>query len=388
MRTKKDKYTKPIHNKKSQHNRSKSHHSILQKHETRLQEFKKKDERIKTLNNKIKTLNTTLNKIKKESTNNYEKECQIYKIESQIEQETSTVKLIESGQDEIEYLLEASPLIMEYINLDDKEQILLNESNPSNDVVNEIRSKKAHLVDEYLSKFDPNYTGTTIQYDTIYCKSCNVNFTIDSGFFVCPSCGICSTVIDSQTELSYKELQDYDYRPQFCYEKASHLADWLRRFQAKENRAIPQDVIDKVLLEAKKERIQDLSTLTEDKVKRYLKKLDLNEFYDNIIGIINRINGRPPFTLTTEVEEKIKTMFQQIQEPYEKYKPKNRKNFLSYSYTLCQLFKILGLHEFAKYFPLLKSSDKLRQQDEIFKKIVAHMAEKDKTTKWVFYPTV
>jgi hypothetical protein len=81
-------------------------------------------------------------------------------------------------------------------------------------------------------------------------------------------------------------------------------------------------------------------------------------------------------------------MFQQIQDPYEKYKPPSRKNFLSYSYTLCKFFQILNLHEFAKYFPLLKSNDKLRQQDDIFKKIVGHMSEIDKTTKWVFYPSV
>jgi hypothetical protein len=129
-------------------------------------------------------------------------------------------------------------------------------------------------------------------------------------------------------------------------------------------------------------------TLTEDKVKKYLKKLNLNEYYDNVIAIINRLNKRPPFTLTTELEEKIKSMFRQIQEPFEKHKPKNRKNFLSYSYTLHKFFQILNLHEFCKYFPLLKSNDKLRQQDEIFKKIVAEMAMKDKTVNWVFYPSI
>jgi hypothetical protein len=107
-----------------------------------------------------------------------------------------------------------------------------------------------------------------------------------------------------------------------------------------------------------------------------------------VIGIINRINGRPPFMLTLEVENKIKTMFQQIQDPYDKFKPSGRKNFLSYSYTLHKFFQILGLHEFAKYFPLLKSTDKLRQQDDIFKKIVGFMSEKDPTTKWVFYPSI
>jgi len=158
--------------------------------------------------------------------------------------------------------------------------------------------------------------------------------------------------------------------------------------QCAENRVIPQEVLDKVILQAKKEKVQNLNLLTEDKVKKYLKRLNLNEYYDNIIGIINRINGRPPFKLTTEVETKVKMMFQQIQKPYEKYKPSGRKNFLSYSYCIHKLFQILGLHEFSTYFPLLKSVDKLRQQDDIFKKIVAEMSEQDKSVKWVFYPSV
>jgi hypothetical protein len=183
-------------------------------------------------------------------------------------------------------------------------------------------------------------------------------------------------------------MQNYEYKTQFTYDKKSHLDDWLRRFQAKENRTIPQEVLDKILLETKKERLTNLNDLTEEKIKRYLKKLSLNEYYDNIIGIINRLNGRPPFRLTYEIEEKIKSMFQSIQEPFEKYKPNNRKNFLSYSYTLNKFFQILGLHEFSKYFPLLKSVDKLRQQDEIFQKIVAEMAQKDNSVDWVFYPSL
>jgi hypothetical protein len=132
----------------------------------------------------------------------------------------------------------------------------------------------------------------------------------------------------------------------------------------------------------------NLNTLTEDKVKKFLKNLNLNDYYDNVIGIINRINGRPQFNLTPEIENKIKVMFEQIQEPFMKYKPATRKNFLSYSYILHQFFKILGLNEFTKYFPLLKSTDKLRQQDEIFRKIVDHMSKFDKSVNWVFYPTV
>jgi hypothetical protein len=403
MRKKKDSHGLPTYSKKYNQNakhKSKSQHSIIHKHESKLNEFNNKEERLRTIDTKIKSLETTLKKqndeyLRKKLNNDCVSSINISirNNKESLEQLHQDRKKIQSGDDLINYLLESSLIMTEYVEIEERERELLNTSELSqegNTELNELYKKKHVLIDTYLCKFEPGYRSqkTNGNPDITHCLDCNVQLTTDRSFLVCPSCGICSQTIEQATELSYKELQDFDYRPQFTYDKMTHLEDWLRRFQAKENRSIPQEILDKVLLEANKERIQDLNTLTEDKIKRYLKKLNLNDYYDNVIGIINRINGRPPFTLTSEIEDKIKTMFQQIQDPYEKFKPQGRKNFLSYSYTLHKFFQILGLHEFAKYFPLLKSTDKLRQQDDIFKKIVGFMSQKDPATKWVFYPSI
>lgn len=403
MRKKKDKHEEPRYYKgttKAYKQRSKSQHSILHKHEQKMNEIVNKTERINTLDSKIKTLKKDVDKLKKEKS--YKQLNQefssgiclaISKIEDNIRQCEKDKHYIESGQEEIEYVLESSYIVMEYSDLDAKEKALLDKQDHTEDDINQLNGismRKNNLINTYLEKFDPTYVNVRHMYDytSMICTECDKRMDVDGGFLVCAYCGLCKQTLEHCEELSYKEMQDYDYRPQFTYEKETHLDDWIRRFQAKENRCIPQEVLDKVILEANKERIKDLTTLTEDKVKRYLKKLELNEYYDNVIAIINRINKRPPFTLTPELEDKIKAMFRQIQEPFEKHKPKNRKNFLSYSYTLHKFFQILGLHEFCKYFPLLKSADKLRQQDDIFKKIVAEMAMKDKTMNWVFYPSI
>jgi hypothetical protein len=389
-----------VNKKSSNKNSIKNQQSILAKHEKKLLEFKNKNDRIKVLDTKIKTLTKEINLLKQEldisnkNNSSYDTNCyKIQKIENELSNLKNTKADINSGYEESHYLLESSNIIMKYIDLENQEKFLLNKENLSDEKTNELNKiviQKNDLVDEYLKKFDNNYVSFRHAYikDLGICESCGNNMETSSGFLTCISCGACKNTLDCHNELSYKEMQDYDYRPQFTYEKKSHLEDWLRRFTAKENRTISQEILDKVIIEAKKEKLKDLSLLTEEKVKRYLKKLNLNDYYDNVINIINRINGRPPFTLTSEIEDKIKTMFQQIQEPYERYKPPNRRNFLSYSYCLHQMFKILGLHEFAKYFPLLKSADKLRQQDEIFKKIVAEMAQKDKSINWVFYPSI
>lgn len=406
MRTKREKHDTPRYSKnaggsanaKPDRSKSKSHHSILIKHEQKLSEFKNKPDRLKALDKRIQNYQRDISKLILERSRQQSQNESFHEISSEISKLEDTLKLlnetkrnIEAGDDEISYLLESTKIIMDYMTLEQTEQNILN--SPSQDAaqLNQISQKKADLVDEYLCKFEPSHIvhrSNLCNSEFIICNECNDYYKTANGFLVCPSCGKCLSNVEANTDLSFKELQTYDYRPQFTYEKKTHLDDWLRRFKSQENRDIPQPVLDKVLLEVNKERISDLSMLTEEKVKKYLKKLDLNEYYDNVICIINRINGRKPFNLTPEVEDKIKCMFQQIQEPYERHKPPTRKNFLSYSYCLHKLFQILGLHEFSKYFPLLKSDDKLRQQDNIFKKIVAEMAQKDKSVNWVFYPSI
>ena len=400
MRKKRDNGGDSNYSKQSSKNKTQNHHSIIQKHEERLEEFKKKEERLKNIENKIKSNLREVESITKEisfKSLNGESIIELQnKINDIIEKNKQFERekiFISSGEDKMRYILESSQIIMKFVDLEEQEHCLLNIENQNDEETNNLNrlvSEKMDIIDEYNKKFENNYVSFRNFYIKNYrhCEGCNEYMELEQSFLVCPNCGKCEITLESNVDLSYKEMQEYDYRPQFTYDKRSHLEDWLRRFQSKENRSIPQEVLDKVYLEAKKERISDLNILTEEKVKKYLKKLGLNEYYDNVIGIINRINGRPPFTLTIEIELKIKNMFQQIQEPFEKYKPSNRRNFLSYAYTLHKFFQILGLHEFCKYFPLLKSADKLRQQDDIFKKIVAEMSEKDKTINWKFYPSI
>lgn len=402
MRKKKENITEPRYKKGSLlSSRSKNQHSIVSRHESCLSDFRNIKEKINVIDKQIKEAKREREKTGKDRAqkilNNefsITESDKMHELDFKIQALEKTKEVINSGREESNYILESATLICNYMQLEDAENSLLQdmkgESDDVIDKLNEIRSKKNIITDEYLRKFDNKYINLKNLYNNIdiVCEQCNEHYDIEGGYLVCPICGICKATIDNNGEMSYKEMQDYDYRPQFTYEKETHLLDWIRRFQAKENRVIPQNVIDLVILEAKKDRVIDLANLSEDKVKKYLKKLKLNDFYDNVISIINRINGRSPFTLTAEIEEKIKTMFHQIQEPFERHKPKNRKNFLSYSYTLHKMFQILGLHEFSKYFPLLKSPEKLRQQDDIFKKIVAEMAEKDKSINWVFYPSI
>ena len=114
---------------------------------------------------------------------------------------------------------------------------------------------------------------------------------------------------------------------------------------------------------------QDLSEITHEKVKALLKKLNWAKYYEHVPYISTILNGIQPPTMPQELEDKLRLMFHKIQAPFEKHKPAQRKNFLSYSYTLYKLCELLGEDDYLPCFPLLKSKEKLYAQDEIWAKI-------------------
>ena len=120
-----------------------------------------------------------------------------------------------------------------------------------------------------------------------------------------------------------------------------------------------------------------MDKLTKFKMRSILKKLNLNKYYEHTIHIINRLNGLPPPVMDRQTEEKLRAMFKEIQMPFLKHCPKDRKNFLSYSYVLYKFVELLGLDEYKKCFQLLKSRTKLYQQDKIWQQIC-------KELKWQF----
>ena len=136
----------------------------------------------------------------------------------------------------------------------------------------------------------------------------------------------------------------------------------------------------KVKNQIKKERI-DLKHITNSKAKEILKKLGYNKYYEHIPHIINILNGKKAPILTRRYEEQLRMMFKEIQTPFMKHCPEDRKNFLSYAYVLHKFCELIELDEFLVYFPLLKSREKLQQQDSIWEKICREL-------QWQYIPSI
>jgi hypothetical protein len=243
------------------------------------------------------------------------------------------------------------------------------------------KKTKAEIYEDYLSKTDQNFIKNYERDIIDFCHPCGVEkiLYISEGKLICPICGEESFVLMDSEKPSYKEPpREVSY---FAYKRINHFNEWLAQFQAKESTDIPKDVYNLILEELKKERITNIKNLSPNKIREILKKLKKNKYYEHVPHIINRLNGIPPPIMSREIEEELRRMFKEIQVPFHKFCPANRKNFLSYSYVLHKFVQLKELDNFLPCFVLLKSREKLHQQDLIWKKICEHL-------KWEFIPSV
>jgi len=237
-----------------------------------------------------------------------------------------------------------------------------------------INHKKQKLLNNYMLNTKHNYeiNYNDYKHNIDFCNNCKINkiVYISQGKNICPRCGEESNILIESDKPSYKDPpREITY---FSYKRINHFNEWLAQFQAKETTDIPSEIYEQIINEIKKERI-DINNLKATKLRLILKKIGKNKFYEHIPHILTKLNGKTPPIMSTELEEELRRMFKEIQIPFHKFCPKNRKNFLSYSYVLHKFVELLGLDEYTECFILLKSREKLHQQDIIWRDICKYL---------------
>jgi polyhydroxyalkanoate synthesis regulator phasin len=202
------------------------------------------------------------------------------------------------------------------------------------------------------------------------CKNCGVEKLTNprESYASCPCCGEISKYQDTQNNKG-EYSEEVEVLSPFAYKRINHFKEWISSLIAREGSGPPQEVIDELLRELKKDKVETREEVTEERIKGYLKKLKHAKLYEHIPAIIFKICGVAPPQISPRLEAKLIEMFQQIQNPFEKHAPKGRKNFLSYSYTIHKMLELLKQDHLVDKLPLLKSREKLYQQDAIWKNI-------------------
>lgn len=187
---------------------------------------------------------------------------------------------------------------------------------------------------------------------------------------VCPDCGLSHPYQEMTREDCIR--QGYVSHTTYMYKRQNHFKTWLKRTQGKETTTVDKDVVDSVRQELKKQRVDDLTTVSHTKVREILKKLRLNKHYNNCVQITSIITGITPPQMTNEQEMALLQMFDVIQEPFQEIiQNEPRQNMLSYSFLIHKFLEIMSWDEYLPYFPLLRSVDKIQYQDWIWRKLCA-----------------
>ena len=321
---------------------------------------------------------------------------QVMEIKDRIKEIKNTINEIKSRKNN--YFLDNSKYIFEYFenkkNIDNtdesgetgnssKSQMLFNffkiQKTEKDNSLSENRNK--NIVQKYLSNIDESFIDMNLFVkSTDVCQSCYKGELIpldDEGVLICNICAVSIPYLIENEKPSYKEPpKEVCF---YAYKKINHFKEILAQFQGKETTQIPDDVVEQIQQQIKKERI-NLEQLTHYKTKEILKKLGFNKYYEHIAFIKNKLGLKPP-VFSPELEETLCNLFMEIQSPYSKTCPDYRVNFLNYYYVLFKFCELLGESQYLADIPMLKDREKLIEQDETWKKMCIEL-------DWEFIATV
>jgi len=307
---------------------------------------------------------------------------------------------IENRSHQINYLMKAAPHFLEYANSgkskgkNDSQNTIPGDKSPSNqEVINGFfvtkdGTNRGKICQEYIKEcIGDGYSLSTKSNELeinqeLTCRNCGIEKLTNprESYASCPNCGEVTRYQDTQNNKG-EYSEEVEVLSPFAYKRINHFKEWISTLIAREGSGPPQEIIDELLRELKKDKVETREEVTEERIKSYLKKLKHAKLYEHIPAIIFKLCGVPPPQISPQLEAKLIEMFQQMQNPFEKHAPGARKNFMSYSFTIHKCLQLLKQDHLLDKLPLLKSREKLYQQDCIWKGIC-------KELRWRFIPSL
>ena len=318
------------------------------------------------LSDRIKEINKLISELKKKKNNYYLNNSKYI-----FEYFENKKNIENSDENNVKPITTKNQLLFSIFKVQPKEQDC--------NTTEEINTK--NLVQKYLSNIDESFIDMNLYLKNMdVCSICNIGEMTpleDEGVLICNNCAVHIPYLIENEKPSYKEPpKEVCF---YSYKKITHFKEIIAQFQGKETTQIPNDHIELIEQQIKKERI-NMSELTYKKMKEILKKLELNKYYEHIAFIKNKL-GIPPPVFSQELEETLYNLFMEILVPYAQVCPNTRVNFLNYHFVLYKLLELLDEIQYLPNIPMLKDRVKLIEQDNLWRQI-CHI------TNWEAIPTV
>ena len=346
-------------NKQSKRIKDDNRMTLLAIHKNKLKEFD--DQR-----NNLSNYESELEKLKMKQRTIKDLD-EIFEVKNEIQNLENLISNIKNKFDYSDYQLKSFEFVDEYKNAEDS--------------LNKGQLSKTFIQECFTNTLNGG-SNLTNEIKVLVCSDCNTDRIVDKkqAQAICPNCG---GVVRYQDTDNFAEFSDeIEVIFPFAYRRINHFKERLSMLLARENSNPPlQDVIDLILMELVKNRITDKKLITKERIREYLQKNNLNKMYEHIPLLIHKISGTEPPKISKELENELIRKFEEIQAPFEKHKPPERKNFLSYNYCIYKFCQELGQDHVLENLSLLKSREKLHMMDKIYSKICAELG-------WKFIPSV
>lgn len=374
----------------------KNHITLDAEHSKKIKQFQTTHQNITKDKELLENKEQEYNKLNETPTNELSDELLEYKmvLMDEIKELKRKINDITKNISLNKYLLDTSHILYNYYDTTKKHTSkiqsssildLFNDNTTRNDSKKiHIKDSKNEIINKYLLRVNNVYVDKQNNDNILEeykCKMCENEMIIiqSEGLKICSKCTSQEKFLIDSDKPSYKDPpRELSY---FAYKRINHFNEWLAQFQAKETTDISNDVYELIKKELKKESYINIKNIKVSKMRDILKKLDLNKYYEHAPHIINRLSGVPPPSIDKSTEDKLRTMFIKIQPHWLTHCPNKRSNFLSYSYVLYKSLQLLEMDDLLEHFRLLKSREKLAEQDIIWKKICNEL-------KWEFIKTI
>jgi hypothetical protein len=311
---------------------------------------------------------------------------ELVKRKQHIDEETKAIiaqqlhiRNTEAGADFNEYLLDAIPYLNSHHTDVAELERMRKEINEKNTMgIAEAKANIRENTKRYVEKFYPELIErdglssiNAMETDPTVCSKCpnGVVAEVRDSHYVCTTCGVVSpqcgySIRNAESNVDWEELQGRRER-KFWYLPLNHFRELMRQVQGLSQGNIPDEIYESLQEQFRKYRVPP-ENITSQRVRSMLKRIGKAKYYEHREAITQVLNPvYQPIRIKPEHEEKLALMFVQLQPPFNKLKLQypNRKNFLSYPFTLFKLNELNGWDEYNTRCDLLKSVELINKQD-------------------------
>ena len=230
-------------------------------------------------------------------------------------------------------------------------------------------------IDKHYDELECELNGEVYEepkkHDRYLCMGCKLRKIVDyeRSILVCTKCG----------EFEYYPLYVSSYnhtmrysRRKCIYKRYDNFKTILDQFFYGGNKVVPDDVMEVIRDEIHNETnifYNYTIPLTIPILECILKRNKMIKYKNSIYFIFFKLSGVPFPCNTMKEYNSILNVFNVVSNIYDKYKPKGRKSFLNYYFTLKKILIVLGKDDYAKYIPQLKTKSIQEELERIWELI-------------------